>query len=227
MKVLRNLLTILAGQILAVAANAAPLQFCDASEAIKELTTKTQNLNPQVLQLAVTAYNCALKFGYQVPPMITIIDYTLPSNQKRLWVVSLDNNKQVRFNTLVAHGKGSGDSIPNLFSNTPESHQSSVGLFLTGDIYQGKHGSSLRLKGLEMGFNDKALARATVIHGAYYVSAAIARKFGKIGRSWGCPAVPQTEISTIISLIKGGTLVFAYSNQPKWLKESKFLHCGL
>ncbi len=207
------------------AAYAAPLHFCDASIAIAELTTKTQNLHPEVLQLAITAYNCALKKGYNVPSIMTVIDYSMPSTQKRLWIIDL-SNKKILFNTLVAHGQGSGGLVPNYFTNMPQSHSSSVGLFITADVYQGKHGSSLRLKGLEVGFNDNALSRATVIHGAWYVSQALARKLGRIGRSWGCPAVPQDEVQTIISMIKGGSLVFAYSNQKKWLQQSKFLHCG-
>ncbi len=229
MKKLRNWLLAFTGFFLALAAsaaNAAPLQFCDASDAIARLAPKSQNLNPKVLELAIKAYNCALKYGYDVPPILTVIDYSLPSNYKRLWVINL-NKKRVMFNTLVAHGQGSGNIVPTAFSNTPESHQSSIGLFLTAYSYQGHFGTALRLKGLEFGFNDKAFSRNTVMHGAWYVSEALARKMGRVGRSWGCPAVPLDKVKPIVNTIKDGSLVFAYSNEKKWLKKSQFLHCGI
>lgn len=197
---------------------------CDISQAAPVIGTYTQNLKPEVLKLALEAYNCAVKSGLDKQKLLTIIDYTLPSNVKRLWVLDLGTN-QLLFTTWVAHGKNSGDVLPTKFSNIPESRQSSIGLFVTGHIYQGKHGASLKLYGLDKGFNDKAEPRAIVMHAAPYVNKHAAAA-GRIGRSWGCPAVPPIKAKTLIPALADGSLVFSYYPDPKWLKESKYLHCG-
>lgn len=186
-----------------------------------------RNLNPQVLNLAMKAYNCALRSGYKDPrQLITVIDYTLPSTQKRLWVIDL-RHRQILFNTLVAQGKYTGGLLARYFSDKPESKESSLGLFLTGEPYVGHDGYALRLNGLEPGFNDKAASRDIVMHGAWYVSEAFARRMGRIGLSWGCPAVPKDEITPIVNTIKGGTFLFSYYPNPAWLKESRFLNCKI
>lgn len=183
----------------------------------------TQQINPTVLKLALNAYNCASKAGMDKQKIITIIDYSLPSSAKRMWVYNVAQGK-ILFNTLVAHGKGSGDVYARNFSNKPETRTTSLGLFLTGNVYQGGNGYSLRLNGLEKGYNDLALVRNIVVHGAAYVNDAMA-KAGRIGRSWGCPAVPKPLAAPIINTIKGGTLVFAYYPDQKWLQNSQYLHC--
>jgi hypothetical protein len=183
-----------------------------------------QNLNPTVLKLALNAYKCAAKTGVATrQKLITIIDYSLPSSAKRMWVYDVSQSRVV-FNTLVAHGKGSGNVYADRFSNKPETRATSIGLFVTGAVYQGGNGYSLRLNGLEKGYNDLAGMRNIVMHGAAYVNEQMA-KAGRIGRSWGCPAVPKQLAAPIINTIKDRTLVFAYYPDQKWLQNSQYLHC--
>ncbi len=185
---------------------------------------KTDNLNPSVLKLALEAYNCAKLSGLSKSQTLTIIDYSLPAAQKRMWVVDLAS-KQVLFNSLVSHGQGSGDKVSaNYFSNTGKTHASSIGLYLTGYVYQGHNGYSLKLHGLDKGYNDRAESRNIVVHGAPYVNEQIAQT-GQLGRSWGCPAVPKNLAQPIINTIKNGTLVFAYYPDKGWLKKSVYLNC--
>lgn len=187
---------------------------------------QAKNLNPSVLKLALEAYQCALHVGEPVSgETLSIIDFSLPATEKRLWVVNLKNQK-VLFNSLVAHGQGSGGMMAKKFSNQPNSHASSIGLYLTGNPYMGQYGYSLRLFGLESGFNDQARLRGVVVHGASYVSENYVANLGQIGLTWGCPAVPQKLATPIINTIKGGNLIFAYYPQKSWLKQSKFLHCS-
>ena len=190
----------------------------------KDIASKTNNLKPEVAKLAIEAYYNAQKTGVNVKkPILTIIDYTLASTQKRLWVVDLES-KKVLYTSLVAHGKYSGDNYTTKFSNNSGSLQTSVGLFLTEETYIGNRGYSLRLQGLEKGFNDKARDRAIVFHGAPYVSEQFAAATGRIGRSWGCPAVENSLAKPIINTIKNGTLIFSFYNHPQWLSESKFIN---
>src|SRR5215831_16941450 len=164
------------------------------------------------LEAALAAYDRAQQAGAIAHPgLLTLIDYTLPSVDRRLWVIDLQSG-EVLFNELVAHGRGSGDNIATMFSNDDNSHMSSLGLFVTRDSYVGHNGYSLRLDGLDPGVNDHALARAVVIHGAAYVSDVLGKQIGRIGRSWGCPAVRPEIAKTLIDTIKGGTVVFAYGH---------------
>jgi len=163
-----------------------------------------------VLEAAETAYRHALDLGVVVNPrLLTVIDYSRPSTEPRLWVLDLASRAIVQ-RELVAHGKGSGDNLATSFSNDEGSHKSSLGLFVTGAAYIGQNGYSLRLRGLEPGVNDHAYARDIVIHGAAYVSEAVARTLGRLGRSWGCPAVRPTIARPLIDEIKGGTVLFVY-----------------
>lgn len=189
------------------------------------LASSAKNINPQVLKLALNAYNCAVLKGMSPKQLLTIIDYSQPSARQRLWVFDVANNKML-FNTFVAHGQGSGDVNAKRFSNNAQTHASSIGLFQTANIYQGRAGYSMRLNGLEPGFNDKALSRAIVMHGASYVNQTLAQS-GRIGRSWGCPAVPQALAKPIINTISNGSLVFAYYPDSHWLKKSQYLNCPL
>lgn len=141
--------------------------------------------------------------------ILTLIDFSLSSNVKRLWIIDLSTNI-VLFQTLVAHGRNTGDEFANNFSNTPESFKSSLGLYLTGEVYNGKHGISLKLDGLEKGLNSNARGRAVVLHGADYVSESFIRNHKRLGRSQGCPAVPVAEVSEIIEMIKGQSCLFIY-----------------
>lgn len=190
----------------------------------KDISSKTNNLRPKVVQLALQAFYRAKQSGVNIKkPVLTVIDYTLASTQKRLWVVDVEK-KRVLYTSLVAHGKYSGENYTTSVSNKTGSLQTSVGLFLTEDTYFGRDGYSLRLEGLEKGFNDKAKARTIVLHGAPYVSEKFAAVAGRIGRSWGCPAVEKPLATPIINTIKNGTLIFSYYNHSKWLKQSKFLN---
>ncbi len=152
-----------------------------------------------------------------------VIDYSRPSTQERLWVFDLEHDTLL-FKELVAHGKNTGANRATHFSNRPGSLQTSLGVFVTADIYRGEHGKSLRLDGLEAGFNDKARARAIVIHAADYVDKASADKQGRLGRSWGCPALRPAVASTIIDAVAGGAVLFAWGDDPDWQAQSTFLH---
>jgi len=180
-------------------------------------------IDQAVFELALGAAGCAVKSGsIDDPSTLTIIDYSLPSTAKRLWVFDL-REQALLYEELVAHGKGSGENLATSFSNEPDSHQSSLGLFLTEDAYVGKNGYSLRLRGLDEGFNDRAYERAIVMHGAPYVSDEVARTNGRLGRSWGCPALRAGVARTIIDRVKGRGLLFAYYPDSGWLKSSKYL----
>ena len=157
-----------------------------------------------------------------MPSTLTVIDYSLPSTTRRLWVFDLGSHALL-YRELVAHGQGSGGNLATHFSNDAETHASSLGLFVAKDTYVGKNGYSLRLDGLERGFNDHALARAIVMHGARYVSDAMMGALGRLGRSWGCPAVREGIVRELIDRVKGGNLVFAYYPDERWLKTSRYL----
>jgi hypothetical protein len=148
---------------------------------------------------------------------------SLPSTTPRLWVIDMQT-KQVIFNTHVAHGLGSGNNYATQFSNTHGSRMSSLGMFLTADVYAGNYGHSLNLIGLEKNFNSNALARRIVFHKAHYVDDAVIKKIGRLGRSFGCLALNRKIADKVISTIKGGSLVFCYYPDQKWLKESSLLN---
>jgi len=182
-----------------------------------------QVLNKKVFNYALKGYFYLLNQGtLQKKDTLTIIDYSLSSNQKRLWVVDLRHLK-VLFHELVAHGKNSGNEYARKFSNTSNSFQSSLGFFLTGDIYAGKHETSLRLFGVENKFNSKAFERGIVIHGADYVSESFIRSNQRLGRSQGCPAVSENVINNLVRTISNGACVFAYYPHKTYLKNSKVL----
>ncbi|AOW09246.1 murein L,D-transpeptidase catalytic domain family protein [Flavobacterium gilvum] len=141
--------------------------------------------------------------------ILTLIDFSLSSNSKRLWIIDLTTN-EILIQTLVAHGKNTGDEFANNFSNIPESFKSSLGFYATGEEYYGKHGNSLKLDGLEKGINDSARERAIVIHGADYVSESFIKRHNRLGRSQGCPAVPVELATEIISMIKDQSCLFIY-----------------
>jgi hypothetical protein len=130
----------------------------------------------------------------------------------------------VLFHELVAHGKGSGDNFATSFSNQMGSSQSSLGLYVTASPYEGKHGYSLKLQGLESGINDQAEPRAIVIHGAWYVSKSMIEQHQRLGRSLGCPAVEESVVKPLIDTLKGGNLLFAYYPDERWLSTSRFLN---
>jgi hypothetical protein len=177
-------------------------------------------LSPPALEAALSALHRLQASGTHVrSDILTVIDYTKPSAERRLWVFDLAHQRLL-FEELVAHGKNSGTDRAVKFSNMPDSLMSSVGAYLTGDTYMGKHGLSLRLTGMDKGFNDNSLARAIVIHAAAYVGEAIAKSQGHIGHSWGCPAVRPEISRRLIETLRGGSLVLAYYPDPSWLRAA-------
>ena len=183
-------------------------------------------VSADVLNLALAAISCGVNSGdLQAPPTLTLIDYSLPSTIPRLWVFDLRTGKLL-FNELVAHGRNSGDNVATRFSDAMESRETSIGLFRTADTYVGHNGYSLRLDGLEPGFNGNARERAIVMHGAPYVDAGIAKANGRLGRSWGCPALREAVARRVIDTVRDGGVIFSYYPDPTWLKTSKFLNCG-
>jgi len=195
-----------------------------AVEDLSPLLQQAPGLKADVLRLAMNAAKKAEDEGLvQRRDLLTVIDYSIPSSQPRLFVFDLAS-KKLLFRELVAHGKNSGDDVTTAFSNSPGSLETSLGLFVTADTYNGHNGYSLRLKGLEEGFNDMALDRAIVLHGAAYVSYEAVKVLGRLGRSWGCPAVSSLVSKKIIDTIRGGSAVFAYYPDKAWLTSSAFLH---
>jgi hypothetical protein len=176
-----------------------------------------------VLALAARATDCAQREG--VVDRLAVIDYSRPSSEPRLWVFDLDGGRLL-FEELVAHGRGTGERLAERFSNAEGSHMSSLGLFRTAEPYDGANGYSLRLHGLEPGYNDQAFDRAIVMHGAPYVSPDIIRKQGRLGRSFGCPAVRLGVARRMIDTLKNGALVFAYYPDRDWLTGSSYLKCS-
>ncbi|MEO5908160.1 MAG: murein L,D-transpeptidase catalytic domain family protein [Ginsengibacter sp.] len=154
--------------------------------------------------------------------ILSIVDFSLPSTQKRLFVIDMENLKLL-FNTYVAHGRNSGKEFAEQFSNSPESNMSSLGFYITKQSYNGEHGFSLRLEGEEKGINDNAESRAIVIHCADYVSEKSIKALGYMGRSLGCPALPKKYTRPIIETIKDGSCLFVYSQSNNYLSQSEIL----
>ena len=180
-------------------------------------------IETDVFEMALGAASCAVRTGaVKDPETLTVIDYSKPSSERRLWVFDLKSRELV-YEELVAHGQGSGANMATEFSNDDESHQTSLGLFITRDTYVGKNGYSLRLDGLDRGVNDRARDRAIVMHGAPYVSEQFVKATGRLGRSWGCPAISAAVARQMIDRVKGGGLVFAYYPAAGWIKTSKYL----
>lgn len=185
------------------------------------LKLNTLGMAHQAFDLAMSGLN-KLKAAGKIANdhIISIIDFSQPSSHKRLYVIDLQE-KKVLFNTYVAHGLKSGQEMATEFSNTPESNKSSLGFYTTMNTYHGRNGYSLRLNGLERGFNDNALNRDIVVHGADYVNTGFINSQGWIGRSWGCPAVEPRLTRPIIETIKGGTCLFIYSPNDRYLRSSE------
>lgn len=205
----------------APAAVAPAVDLLDAT--LDRLAANAPGLKRDVLRLALTARDAAAAQGLaKRDELLTVIDYSLPSTAKRLWVFDVKTG-DVLFNELVAHGKNTGDNYARHFSNQDKSLETSLGLFRTAGTYIGGNGYSLKLAGLEPGYNDQAERRSVVMHGAPYVSEQFAAAHGRIGRSWGCPALSKQVAGKVIDTIKGGSLVFSYFPDQDWLQHSKFV----
>lgn len=180
------------------------------------LARKARGLDPEVVEMAVDAYRDAYKMGHVRKPYLVVIDYSQPSHEERMWVFDLKKQK-VLYNIHVTHGVNSGNRMATRFSNRVGSLQTSLGTYVTQNIYYGKHGYSLRLDGLEPGINDNAKQRGIVIHGASYASEDFIDRNGKLGRSWGCPAVDPKLNGKLISLLQNGSVIFSYYPDKMWL----------
>lgn len=189
-----------------------------------ELCLEQKGLAKNAFEYAYKGYRRLLEKGsIKDPGYLTICDLSQSSNNKRLYLVDFANNKVV-LNTYVAHGRNSGAEFATRFSNKPSSLQSCLGFFITQNTYYGEHGLSLRIAGLETGINDKAVRRGIVVHGAGYVEEDWLKKSTYLGRSYGCPAVPEKECNLIINTIKNGTCLFIYYPSKIYLKGSKILN---
>lgn len=179
---------------------------------IQCLINNSDGLNPKVLKAALNAYQWAVAHGkVRNQRIMTVVDLTKHSRYNRMWVIDLRTSK-ILMTLQTTNGKNSGSALAHSFSNRPGSYQSSPGLYVTGEMYYGKHGPSVRLRGLEPGVNDKAEARAVVIHPAWYASPSFISSHGRAGGSWGCFAVDPNKASTLAKLIKGGSVLYAYSS---------------
>lgn len=227
----RTLISVLGGGLLSVAAlpwlGTTTVDAKPAAADVFASVPEEAGVAADVLGLALKSVRCAVSSGdIETPRTLTVIDYSRPSVEPRLWVFEFATGEML-FKELVAHGRNTGENMARHFSDTMNSRQSSVGLFVADDTYVGSNGYSLRLDGLEPGFNGNARPRAIVMHGAPYVSAQIAASQGRIGRSWGCPALREAVARQVIDTIRGGGVIFSYYPDRDWLKSSRFLNdCG-
>ena len=188
------------------------------------LQAQAPTLSLAVINKVLTSLTCANAYNIEHNKILTVIDYSQPSSEKRLWVFDLKEQKLL-FHTYVSHGLNSGVSSTTYFSNKNNSKASSLGVFRTEKAYQGRHGLSLQLDGLDRGFNDNASSRAVVMHGGWYVEERFIKKYGRAGRSWGCPAVPDNLTESSINTIKNQSLFVVYYPSDRWFSTSKFQTC--
>ncbi len=207
--------------VLIVFANPAFAGTSDAKSIYDQIDN--QSMSFEAFDLAFRGWNELKDSIDLIDNVISVVDFSQPSNNKRFYLIDLDT-RQVIYQDYVAHGRNTGNLMAEKFSNTPHSNQSSLGFYKTAETYNGKHGLSLKLDGLEKGINDKARQRAIVIHAAKYAEESFIRKYGRLGRSFGCPALPARNYEEIIELIKGGTLLFIYFPQSGYLENSSVLN---
>ncbi len=203
-----------------ISENADPIQLYEAIS--RDLVTPMPSY--EAFSLALKGFQSLKKqqAGIQ-KDVLTIIDFSKSSNEKRLWIIDLQTQK-ILINDWVAHGKNSGNKFASVFSNTPNSNTSSLGFYITGKTYSGKHGLSLFLNGMDEGYNDNARKRAIVLHGADYVSAEFIKKYGRLGRSFGCPSVSMAIYKQVIDTIRDGSCLFIYYPDQDFLNKSSVLH---
>ncbi len=202
-------------------AGANPLPIAVSPKIVQGVPAKV-SLPSSLLEMAMDASDSASQNFRQNHQFMGVIDYSLPSTAKRFWLVNRRTHR-VELTELIAHGRGSGDNHAQAFSNEMGSLKSSLGLFSTGNPYWGQHGYSLRLHGLEPGINDAAFDRAIVLHGADYVSESFINRWHRLGRSFGCPALPHSSVTNVINKLKDGAPLFAYYPDSVWLSKSPYL----
>jgi len=203
------------------ALSVSPQEGAEAS--VKADAFADKGLRPEVLSIALKAWQHAWDKGDTQKKVLTVIDYSLPSDQHRLWIIDLETGKLL-FHERVAHGKNTGGKLAKWFSNVNNSKKSNLGVLKTAETYMsGKFGYSLRLDGLEQGFNHNARRRAIVMHRAPYTTDEYVDRHGRLGRSWGCPALDPKVTDAIIDTIKEGSIIVGYVPDAKWLEESEYL----
>jgi len=195
----------------------------DSKVIYDELELATLGLSEKAFDYAYKGYQHLVKKQKINTDILVICDFSQSSNKKRFYILDLANNK-VLLTSYVAHGRGSGAEYAMRFSNRSRSHQSSLGFYVTSSTYYGEHGLSLRLRGLEPGYNNLAMKRNIVLHGAAYISDEYLNTNKFMGRSYGCPAVPEDECAEIIDLIKNGSCLFIYHPTKKYLQSSRILN---
>jgi hypothetical protein len=188
----------------------------------KKIAKRAPNMSPEALKLGLRAYDHARMQGLDKQRLLTIVDFTKPSYDKRIWVINL-NNDRIDYHTFVSQGTGSGGVYAKHFSNKPGTDTSSLGVYLTGMEYAGKHPDSMKLHGLDKGFNNNAYRREIVMHPAAYAGRAFIRRYGYLGRSWGCFAINTRVEPSVVKTIKNGTIIFAYYPDKKLEKDSAYL----
>ncbi|MFT4062415.1 MAG: murein L,D-transpeptidase catalytic domain family protein [Edaphocola sp.] len=195
-----------------------------ATELYESIDFGKNKLDAGVFQMAYNGYRNLQQAGHlHGRHILTVCDFSLSSNAKRMWVLDLDK-KKVLFNSLVAHGQGSGEEFAKEFSNVENSHQSSLGFYVTDGTYMGENGYSLKLHGMDAGYNDAAYQRAIVMHGADYVSEVFIRGNQRLGRSWGCPAVPAALATPIINTIRNSTCLYIHAPNKRYLAKSVWIN---
>ncbi|HEY1077403.1 MAG TPA: murein L,D-transpeptidase catalytic domain family protein [Fontimonas sp.] len=213
---------VLACSLLIVSAAHADAPVTDGARTLAAL--QNSGLDPELLRKGLEAVACAQDKGHPRAARLGVIDFRLPSSERRLWVLDLATG-EILFHEHVAHGRGSGEALASRFSNVSESYTSSLGLFETLEPYSGANGYSLRLQGLEPGINDRAYERAIVMHGADYVGEGFIKTAGRLGRSYGCPAVRPEIARPLIDTLRGHQYLFAYAEAPNWPGTPASLGC--
>jgi len=217
------------GRILTAVSSMERPAFSDKNAAFihsiySSITASGSRLSEQVFQIAFAGFEKLQAQGkLSQDSILTIIDFSKSSREKRMHVVDLKSGKLV-FNSVVAHGRNTGDEFAKSFSNQPNSHKSSLGFYITGGTYSGSNGYSMILNGMEKGFNDKAKDRAIVMHGAAYANDNVLLSGKRLGRSFGCPALPQQLNKQVIEKIKGGNCLFIFYPDQQYLTNSKLIN---
>lgn len=208
-----------------VATAPSPASAGRAASELDRLRQLAPDADPGVLALALQARACAVRNGQaDANARLAVIDYSLPSTHKRLWVFDLAHDK-LMFHEHVSHGQGSGENVARRFSNLEGSYATSLGLYRTAETYTGGNGYSLRMDGLDPGFNDAARQRAIVMHGAWYANPDLIAKQGRLGRSQGCPALREGIAKVVIDTMKQQQLLFAYADDASWLQRGRSFAC--
>lgn len=217
------MVNLILGWVLSVGLTGAPHA---GPAAVASIASLAPQANREALAFAMQAMRCAQRSGLGADATrLAIIDYSRPSTEPRLWVFDLESNRLL-YEEVVAHGRGSGENLAKIFSNVEGSHTSSLGLFLTRETYYGRNGYSMRMEGLEPGVNDAAMERAIVMHGAPYVDPRAAAQQGRLGRSFGCPAVREAVARGMIDVLKDGQFVFAWYPDAEWLDRTRWKCAG-